>query len=111
MVRQTCEECSGKIVRKDVEFKLYGERVGLFPAEVCTRCGEELFTEETSDKIDEIAKKKGLWGLSVRTKAAALGSSIGVTIHKKIVDFMDLKKGKELTVRPETKHRLIIEVG
>ena len=55
-----CDECGGKVVKKEVDFKLYGEILGKFPTFVCSKCGEEIFDEETSDKIDEAAKKKGL---------------------------------------------------
>ncbi|MBI2079735.1 hypothetical protein HYT84_03150, partial [Candidatus Micrarchaeota archaeon] len=57
--RKNCEECGGKILKKDIEFSLYGQSLGYFPAEVCGKCGEEVFDEKTSDKIDEIAKEKG----------------------------------------------------
>lgn len=110
MKREKCEECGGKIVKKNVEFSLYGESLGFFPAEVCTKCGEEVFDEETSDKIDEVAKQKGLWGLSARTKIGRVGTSIAVTINKQIAQFMQLQKGKEVIVHPQTKKKLMIEV-
>ncbi len=65
MQRTKCDECGGKIVKRKVEFKLYDTDVGMFPAEVCTNCGEKCFDEETSDLIDEAAKEKGLWGSSL----------------------------------------------
>ena len=61
MNRNKCDECGGKIVKKLVDFGLYGVSLGKFNAEVCTKCGEECFDEETSDMIDEVAKAKGLW--------------------------------------------------
>ncbi|MBI5392940.1 YgiT-type zinc finger protein [Candidatus Woesearchaeota archaeon] len=63
-----CDECNGKVVKKNVDFKLYGESLGKFPAYVCTKCSEEIFDEETFDKIDETAKKKCLWGLGANGK-------------------------------------------
>lgn len=110
MARKTCEECDAKIVAKKVEFKLYGESLGFFPAQVCQGCKEEVFSEATSDLIDQAAKDKGLWGLSAKTKVARVGTSLGLTISKRIADFMDLKPGEELSVRPETKKKLIIEL-
>ncbi len=110
MERTTCEECGGKVVRKEVEFKLYGEIVGSFPAEVCTKCSEEIFDEKTSDAIDEAAKKKGLWGLGAPATITQIGSSIAVVINKRIADFMGLKKGKEVFVHPEDKHKITMEV-
>lgn len=105
-----CDECGGKIANKKVEFKLYGESLGYFPAEVCTKCGEQVFSEETSDKIDEIAKEKGLWGLGVDTKVIKVGSSTAILINKRIADFLGLKKGKTVHVRPEDKNKISIEL-
>lgn len=111
MERTKCEECGGKIVKKKIEFELYGESLGMFPAEVCDKCGEEIFDEETSDKIDEAAKEKGLWGLGAGTKIARVGSSMAVTINKKIVEYMGLEKGESVFVYPESKRKLVVEVS
>ena len=62
MKRTKCEECAGRIVRRNVEFELYGVSLGKFPADVCLKCGEEVFDEQASDRIDEIAKKKRTLG-------------------------------------------------
>lgn len=105
-----CDECGGRIEDKNVEFKLYGEVVGTFPAMVCAQCGEQLFTEETSDAIDEAAKKKGLWGLGAHAKVTQVGSSIALVINKKIATFLGLKKGEEVYIQPENKHKISIEM-
>ncbi len=110
MKRKTCEECGGRIERKKVEFAVYGESLGLFSAEVCTKCGEELFDDETSDRIDEVAKKKGLWGLEAQTKVTRVGSSYAVIINKKIAEFMDLRVGEEVHVYPESKKKIVVDV-
>ena|SRR3989338_6047687 len=110
MKREQCEECDGKLIKKSVEFKLYGESVGFFPAEVCTKCGEEVFDEATSDKIDEKAKEKGLWGLGSSAKVTQVGSSIALIINKKIADFLGLKRGEEVYIHPENKRRIVIEI-
>ncbi|MAE13317.1 hypothetical protein CMO92_02020 [Candidatus Woesearchaeota archaeon] len=110
MKRTRCEECNGKIIKKKIDFRLYGISLGLFPAEVCTQCGEEIFDEETSDKIDAVAKAKGLWGLGAETKISKSGTSLAITVNKKIVDFMNLKKGEAVYIHPETKNRLVIEI-
>ncbi|MBI2110195.1 YgiT-type zinc finger protein, partial [Candidatus Woesearchaeota archaeon] len=68
IIRKICEECGGKIVKKQIEFSMYGVKLGSFPAEVCTKCGEEVFDEKTSLEIESIAKKKGLFGLARKVK-------------------------------------------
>ena len=111
MDRKICEECGEKIISKKIEFTLYGEGLGLFPAEVCAQCGEEVFDEEVSDKIDAAAKQKGYWGLEADTKITKIGSSNGVLLNKKLLDFTGLKSGTEVHIYPESKRRIVIEVS
>ncbi len=110
MERTTCEECGGRIIKKEVEYVFLGERLGDFPAEVCTKCSEEVFDEAITKKIAELAKKKGLWGLNAHAKVNKVGGSLGIMIHKKIADFLSLKKGEEIIMYPESKKRLVIQV-
>ncbi len=110
MKRNICEECGGKIKHKKVDYMLLGENLGKFPAEVCQKCGEVVFDEEVSEKIDEIAKKKGLWGLQARTRVGKIGNSFNVIINSKIAKFLNLKKGEEVTVYPENKNKIIISI-
>ena len=110
MKRKICEECGGEIKEKIIDYFFLGENLGKFKAEVCIKCGEQIFDEETSKKITEIAKERDLFGLSAKTKVNLLGNSIAITINKKIANFLKLKKGEEVTVYPENKHRIIIEI-
>ena len=105
-----CSECGGKIVKKKVDFSVYGISLGKFEAEVCQKCGEELFSEEVSDQIDEAAKKRGLWGLESRTRVGIAGDGLVIRVNKRIAQFMGLRKGEEVTLIPESKHLLKIEV-
>lgn len=108
MERQKCEECGGKIIKKQVDFSIYGTSLGKFPAEVCTKCGEEVFDEKTSEEIDKITKQKGLWGLSKKVKIVKIGNSLAVRIPKTISDFIGLKEGKEAIIKPEG-NKILIE--
>ncbi len=58
-------DCGGEVTNKKVNFDLYGINLGKFEAEICKKCGEELFSEEVSKEIDKSAKKRGLWGLKL----------------------------------------------
>ncbi|MBI2672696.1 YgiT-type zinc finger protein [Candidatus Woesearchaeota archaeon] len=104
----TCEK--GNLVKKKVEFKLYGESFGHFDAEVCDKCGEQFFDEKTSDEMDEIAKKKGLWGLESETNIAKAGGSLVIRVNKNIAQFLRLKKGEKVRLHPEDRNKLIVEV-
>lgn len=104
----TCEK--GFLERKKVDFKLYGELIGKFEAEVCPSCGEKFFNEETSRKIDEATKAKGLWGLEVETNVGQSGDSLMVRINKQLAQFLHLQKGERIKIRPEDRKRVVIEV-
>jgi len=101
-------ECGGVMIKKKVDFSMYGVSLGKFEAEVCSKCGEELFSEEVSKQIDEVAKKKGLWGLEAQTKVGKAGDSLIIRVSKKIADFYGLKQGEEVTVAPKDKGELCI---
>ena len=109
-MNEKCYICGkGDLVSKKAEVKPYGISIGKFDAEVCDKCGETFFSEKTSDGIDLISKKKGLWGLESKTKIGQVGNSIDVKISKKIAEFTGLKKGEEVRVYPEGKNKIIIE--
>lgn len=110
MKRSRCEECGGAIVKSDVDFKLYGVSLGKFPAQTCSKCGEECFDEKTSEHIDTVAKEKGLWGLSATSRIGVAGDSFIIRINKRLAEFLDLKKGEEVSLRPESKNKIIVEV-
>ena len=104
-----CPVCE-KGILKPVKEKhvLFGVDLGTYPGEKCTFCSE-VFTDSSMIKeIEEIAKKKGIWGLSATTKITKTGNSLAVRIPKKIADFLKLKDGEEAYIHPE-ENKLIIE--
>ena len=103
-----CDECRGKMSREKVEFKVYGLPVGKYDAWVCQKCNQTLFSEEVAEQIDQIAKEKGLWGLESRTKVAQTGDSLAIRVNKKLARFLDLRKGEEVTLVPESKSKVMI---
>jgi hypothetical protein len=108
MIRNKCDECAGKLVERQVDFSMFGISLGKFPAEVCSKCGEEVFTEETSAKIDEAARENGLYGLAASTTVGKSGDSLDIRISKKVAEFVNLRKGQTVMVHPEGKNRIII---
>lgn len=87
---------------------MFGTYLGEFPADICTKCGESFTSSETMQKIEDIAKKKGIWGLGRKTKITQTGNSLAVRIPKELADFLHLKKGKEAYIHPD-KDKIIIE--
>jgi antitoxin component of MazEF toxin-antitoxin module len=63
-----------------------------------------------SKKMTEIAKSKGIWGLQTKTKIGQAGTTLDIRLPKKIIDFLNLKKGKEVEVYPEGKDKLVISI-
>lgn len=103
-----CEK--GDLIKKKVDYKLYGIDLGKFYAEVCSKCGEIFFDEKISKKMTELAKEKGLWGLQAKTKIGQSGTTLDIRLPKKIIEFLKLKKGKEVEIYPEGNNRLIISI-
>ena len=94
-----------------VDFSLYGTSLGSFKAKVCSRCKDTLFAELASDRIDELAKQKGLWGLESKTTIGKVGNSLDIKISKRLAEFAGLKKGESVSVYPESRKRLIVQIG
>ncbi len=103
-----CPICKGRIERKKIQYNLLGENLGLFPADVCQKCGEQFFNKETALMIENVAKTKGLWDLNSKTTISQVGNSLAIKINKRLSKFLDLKKGEEVIIQPENKYRIII---
>ena len=104
-----CPICEKGELKKDkIEESMFGVYLGEFPAEMCTKCGESFTDADTTKKIEEAAKKKGIWGLSAKTKITRTGNSLAVRIPKKLAEYLKLKDGEEAYVHPE-KNKLIVE--
>jgi hypothetical protein len=110
MEEDMCWECNEKMIKKNIDYSLYGILIGKFPAMICPKCKETFFSEETSKKITEITKQKGLWGLGAKTKIGQAGSTLDIRLNKNIIEFMGLKKGKEVNIYPRSKNQLVVEV-
>lgn len=104
-----CEKAD--LEKKKVPYDFLGEKLGLFDAEVCPSCAEVFFDEATSRKITAATKAKGLWGIGARTKIGQAGTTLDIRLPKKIIDLLGLKKGEEVIIYPESKKRLILELG
>ena len=98
------------MVHKKVDYSLYGISLGKFSAQVCDKCNENYFSEETSREITKKAKEKGLWGLGHKTKIGQAGSTLDIRLNKNLIKFLGLKKGEEITIYPESKNKLIITI-
>lgn len=105
----TCPLCEkGKLVKGKMKQSMYGVYLGEFEAEACTHCGEMFTDSEATQKIEDAAKAKGLWGLGATTKVTKTGNSLAVRIPKKIADYLKIKDGREVYIHPE-EDKLVVE--
>ena len=105
-----CWGCKEKMKEENIDYFLYGIKIGNFPAKICKKCNETYFSEETSKKITEMTKQKGLWGLQAKTKVGKVGTTLDIRLPKKIINFLKLRQGEEVTIYPENKNKLIITI-
>jgi YgiT-type zinc finger domain-containing protein len=106
----TCYICeTGTLKKVTRPYRVYGEYLGDFEAEKCSNCGEIFYSEETSRKMTETAKKKHLWGLNAESKIGQSGTTLDIRLPKRIIEFMNLKKGGSVKIYPEDKKRIVIE--
>lgn len=106
---EKCYICErGTLEKRKIDYVLYGQNLGKFDAEVCSKCGEQFFEENVSKNMTQAAKKKGLWGLQAKTKIGQAGSTLDIRLPKKIINFLNLRKGEEVEIYPEGKNKLIV---
>ncbi len=103
-----CEK--GTLHHREITEEMFGVVLGRFPAEVCSSCGESLTDEETTRAIEAVAKKKGIWGLGVKTKITRTGNSLAIRIPKPIADYLHVKEGNDAFIHPEA-GKLVIETA
>ena len=105
-----CVMCGGRTERKKIDLAELGKEVGRFEAEVCQKCGEKYYSEETMRKIQEREKELGIFGLEAETEVTQYGNSLAVRIKKTLSDFVGLKKGKKVHVYAVDANKLAVEV-
>jgi len=111
MKQKKCYECEkGNLTKEKVDYRKYGILVGKYPAEVCSRCGEVFFDSRVVGEIEEMVKRKGLWGLRNKTKIGTSGNALDVKLYKKLVNFLDLHKGQDVEIEPIDKHKFEVNV-
>lgn len=108
---ETCYECEkGQLVRKNAEYEQYGLVIGKYPAEVCEKCGEVFFGGEAVEKIEQELKKRGLWGLGIKTQIGTSGNSLDLKLAKRLADFFHLQKGQSVFIEPKAMDRFEVQI-
>ena len=108
-MKMKCPICEKGTLRKGkIREEMFGVYLGEFPAEICNKCNESFTDDKTTKAIEEMARKKGIWGLGKNTKITKTGNSLAVRIPKEIAKFLNLSEGKEAYIHPE-KNKIVIE--
>lgn len=106
-----CPMCDrGRLAWGKVPYEYAGVLYGEYDAEVCDRCGEAFLSQEASDAIDAKAKQLGHWGIAKRSKVGTSGHSLSVRIPKELERELGIKKGDAITIRPEGRNRIVIDL-
>ena len=109
VITMKCPICEqGNLQKGKIKEVMFGISLGEFPAEICSQCGESFTDEETTRRIEGVAKKKGLWGLEKKTTITRTGNSLAVRIPKPLAEFLKLKEGEAIYIHPD-KQKLVIE--
>ncbi len=95
--------------RQKVRYAYAGVYLGSFAADVCQRCSEAFFTEDSWRRIEKLARKKGLWGIGRRVKVGYSGHSLIIRIPGKLATAAHLRKGTTVYVQPAGKGKLLVE--
>lgn len=110
-MKMKCPICEkGDLKKGKIHETMFGVYLGEFQAEICTKCNESFTDEKTTRVIEEVAKKRGIWGLGKKTKITKTGNSLAVRIPKEIANFLKLKNGEGVYIHPE-KSKIVIETG
>ncbi len=109
---QKCDECQkGTYQKKKVDYIQLGVNLGKFDALVCSHCNETIFEAKTFTEIEKKAKEHSLWGIGSKTKIGTSGNALDVKLPKSLIDFLNLKKGQEVTIEPLDKKRFQVIVS
>lgn len=108
---EKCDTCKkGILESRKIDYILLGQNLGKFNALICSNCEEIIFEGEELEMIEKIAKEKGLWGLSAKTRIGTAGNSLDVRIPQQISKFLNLKKGQEVIVEPINKNKFQVTI-
>ena len=64
--RIKCTECDGMYHEKMIPYDYAGQRIGVYPALVCNKCGDTMFESKACDAMEKELKRRNLWGLGAK---------------------------------------------
>lgn len=106
-----CPICGkGKLRKETVRVEKFDILIGVFEAEVCQACGEQIFDSKESAKIEKRIKELGLWGVPVESKIYKVGGNFVVSIKKTVAQALGITKPGSVRLIPQGRNKLLVEV-
>ena len=102
--------CGGKVKWKKEKVIKEGIDCGLLDVEICNKCGEEYFSDESMEVVENKLRQAGLWGVERKEiKFWKSGDSVTVRFPTHMSKQLGLDKIKKGFVYPEGHNKLLIE--
>lgn len=102
--------CGGKLTWKKEQVIEQGVDCGLLDIELCNKCGEKYYPDETMGIIEQKLKAKGLWGVQRKeVKFWKTGSTVTIRLPTELADKLKLQEIERGYVYQEGEHKLAIE--
>ncbi len=102
--------CGGRLVETPIQVEHLGIDFGLRNGLACTRCGDELLSEETWQEIEDTTKNRGLFGLERKVRVRKSGNSLVISIPPEVAKFAAMEKGALVSLLPTGKGKLEIQI-
>ncbi|MEK6974242.1 MAG: hypothetical protein AABW41_03340 [Nanoarchaeota archaeon] len=103
--------CGGIIEWKNEKVIIEDIDCGVLDIEICPKCGEKYFPEESMETVENKLKEAGLWG--VPRKEVTLwksGNSVLLRIPGDMAKKLNLKPDEKVTIYAEGKNKVIINL-
>ncbi len=101
MVDEKCIHCAMPLVKATVDYN------GLkLEARKCPKCGEKIFTEDLTMKAIAKLESNRLEAM-YKKHPIKIGSSLGITLPKDIVEVFNISADTELKIYPQVEKRML----
>ncbi len=104
-------KCGGELINSQCEVEFFGIDFGIKKCEVCKECNAEYLDNNTMKEIEEVVKKKHIFGLEKTVKVTKSGNSIVIRIPPEIAEFSGLSYKSLVRILPVSKRKLELEFG
>ncbi|MFQ6063103.1 MAG: YgiT-type zinc finger protein [Methanosarcinales archaeon] len=110
-----CYICGSEMkYREDLNFEIFKSgmiiRVTGLKGDLCEKCGERNYTEDSVGEIEEEIKKLEGFYIKFHNKLAKIKDEIVLQLPKELYTNMELKGDEEIDIIPLSKRKFIVSV-